>query len=258
MKVRTLGYLRVSTDRQAEQGLGLEVQRAAIEDWSRSQRRRLVGITSDEGISGAAELVDRAGLASALGRLANGEAEELVVYRIDRLARDLILQEWLRSEVVRMGCELRSVSPTEDQYLREDPDDPTGQLVRRILGAVAEYERAMIRLRMRAGLERKRAGGGYVGGRPPYGWAAHRGALVPVEDEQHVLDRARRLRSRGASWRDVVAELEAAGARTRKGTPWSPTGISRAVETANTRRILPRAKNARKAARAKEVAPSRR
>lgn len=224
-----VSYVRVSTDVQAEQGQGLDVQRDAIATWARGNQRRVALECADEGRSGAADVLDRPGLAQALGAITEGRVRELVVYRVDRLARDLILQEWLRGEVLRAGGELRSVSPTEDHYLRDDPDDPTGQLVRRILGAVAEYERAMIRLRMRAGLERKRAAGGFVGGRPPYGWRAERGDLVPIDAEQLVLARASQLRRAGNSWRTIADRLERDRLRTRSGTMWTAFGISRAV-----------------------------
>ncbi len=100
----------------------------------------------------------------------------------------------------------------------------------------------MIRLRMRAGLARKRQAGGYAGGRPPYGWRAERGELVPIQAEQDVLELAQRGRARGLSWRQIVDELEDAGHRTRKGTKWSPHGIAKA--STNSRRVSARVRNA--------------
>ena len=223
---RLVAYIRVSTDKQADEGLGLEIQEHAIREWARAQKARVVHVARDEGRSGNAEVIDRPGLAEALGYLRDGRADALVVYRLDRLARDLIPQEVLRSEILRMGGELRSTSSVEDLHLREDPTDPTGQLVRRILGAIAEYERAMIRLRMDAGKARKRDAGGYVGGQPPYGWSGHAGELVAVPREQETLARMKRWRRAGWSYQRIADTLNSEGIPSRRGT-WHRAAIAR-------------------------------
>src|SRR5438309_11179607 len=88
-KVRAIGYRRVSTDEQV-QGNGLEVQEQAIRWYCTDNDLNLIEVTSDEGISGSNGLDARVGLASALARLEAGEADCLVVYRLDRLARDFV------------------------------------------------------------------------------------------------------------------------------------------------------------------------
>lgn len=223
---RVVGYVRVSTERQAEDGLGLEAQEHAIREWARAHRATVVHVARDEGRSGNADTIDRPGLAEALGHLKDGKAQALVVYRLDRLARDLIPQEVLRSEILRMGAQLRSTSPIEDLHLRDDPEDPTGQLVRRILGAIAEYERAMIRLRMDAGKAAKARAGGYVGGQPPYGWRGHGGELVRVPEEQEALRQMRAWRRQGLSYEQIAQRLIAAGVPARRGT-WHRSRIAR-------------------------------
>jgi DNA invertase Pin-like site-specific DNA recombinase len=102
--MRLVGYLRVTTDRQAEEGLGLEVQEEAIQAWAQTHGHELVALTRDEGISGSNGLDTRVGLGDALEAVREGRAEGLVVYRLDRLARDLIVQETLLAELRRMGA----------------------------------------------------------------------------------------------------------------------------------------------------------
>jgi DNA invertase Pin-like site-specific DNA recombinase len=75
------------------------------------------------------------------------EADALIVYRLDRLARDLVLEEQLLAEAWRMGAVVFSTSAGESAYLEDDPLDPSRRLIRQVLGAVNEYERAMIGLR---------------------------------------------------------------------------------------------------------------
>ena len=232
---RAVAYLRVSTDRQADEGFGLEVQEAAVRRWARLNKVRLAFVVRDEGRSGAADVIDRPGLAEAIGHVRAGRAQALVVPRLDRLARDLVLQEWIRADLIRMGAELRSASPAEDLYLRNDPDDPTGTLVRQILGAVAQYERAMIRLRMDAGKARKRQTGGYIGGQPPYGFRAIGHDLVPNLEEQREVQRMRRWRREGKSLREIATRLNDEGVPARRGR-WHPQTVARVLERAGIRK----------------------
>jgi DNA invertase Pin-like site-specific DNA recombinase len=181
--VKLIAYLRVSTDKQAEEGLGLEVQERAIRRWARAEGHRIAFVCRDEGVSGSNGLESRLALADAFDLIGKGTAQGLVVYRLDRLARDLVIQEQLLGDVRRMGAAVFTTSAAEAGYLVDDPDDPSRKLIRQVLGAVAEYERAMTALRMRAGKLRKRERGGYIGGAPPYGKRAQAGTLVADEVE---------------------------------------------------------------------------
>jgi DNA invertase Pin-like site-specific DNA recombinase len=184
---RLVGYLRVSTGVQLD-GLGLAVQERAIRAWCRQHGHRLVGWRRDEALSGAADTSARAGLADALNDVEPGgwtgtsrRAEGIVVYRLDRLSRDVIVQESILREVWRLGGEVYSTASGEAN-LRDDPEDPNRRLIRVILGAIAEWERSMIALRMARGRALKRERGGYADGRPPYGLRAEGSMLA-----QHVV-----------------------------------------------------------------------
>ena len=93
-----------------------------------------------------------------------------MVYRLDRLARDLVLQEILLREIHAAGGVLLSATPGENELLR-DPHDPIRKLMRQILGAFAEYEKSVIALRLAAGRAAKRASGGKGSGSYPFGWS---------------------------------------------------------------------------------------
>jgi len=223
--MKVAAYLRVSTDRQAEEGLGLEVQEHAIREWARTHGHRISSWHRDEGISGSNGLEHREGLADALETLKAGTARGLVVYRLDRLARDLVLQEQLLADVRRHGAEVFSTSNAEASYLSDDPDDPSRKLIRQVLGAVNEYERAMITLRLRAGRRRKHDTGGYAYGSPPYGYRSHGGTLIEDENEQAALARMRELRQTGASYRRIADTLQTEGFRPKRGKHWYPMTI---------------------------------
>jgi DNA invertase Pin-like site-specific DNA recombinase len=222
----------VSTDRQAGAGHGLDIQERAIRVWARQTRHRIVSWHRDEGISGSNGIEHRDGLADALETLRARHASGLVVYRLDRLARDLVLQEQLLADVRRMGADIYSTSDAEAAYLTDDPDDPSRKLIRQVLGAVNEYERAMITLRLRAGRRRKAANGGYAYGSPPYGYRSRGGELVTDPQEQATLRRMRDLRADGASYRRIAEVLQAEGRQPKRGTTWYPMTIRQALTRA--------------------------
>jgi len=227
--IKVVSYTRVSTDAQAEQGFGLDVQRDQIRAWSRDAGVKVAARRSDEGVSGTKELEHRPGLAEALDLIRSGTVVGLVVARLDRLARDLILQEQLLAEVRRLGGQAFSCSKGEQGYLADDPADPSRKLIRQVLGAVSEYERNMITLRLASGRARKAADGGYAYGAPPFGWQSDAGRLVPNPDESAVLARMAELRERGQSLRQIAYQLEIEGHRPKRGGQWHPSTVARAL-----------------------------
>ena len=100
-------------------------------------------------------------------------------------------------------------------------------LVRQILAAVSQYERALIRSPMMAGKAAKVAKGGYGGGRPPFGWRAEGKELVPDEAEQEVISLVRQFHNEGLSLRQIAARLEEGRHRPKVGDRWSPTQVLR-------------------------------
>lgn len=217
-KPTAIGYLRVSTDRQAERGLGLEVQEQAIRSWAKANGVRLVDVLSDEGESGANGLDTRVGLAEALARIERKEATQLVVFRLDRLARKLLVQMTIIDRLRQGGADVVSVSEPE-----VDGPDELRELIRNVLGSIAAYEKAVIRGRLAAGKAAKRARGGYIGGPTvPYGTKAVDGELVVDTAEVRAVEMVKRLRPLGRSYREICEQLEAAGVRTRRGGPWQP------------------------------------
>jgi DNA invertase Pin-like site-specific DNA recombinase len=229
-KTKVVGYLRVSTDAQAEHGFGLEIQEAAIRDWARREGVVVVGLYTDAGVSGSNGLDGREGLPAAMAALRSGRAAGIVVYRLDRLARDLVLQETLLNEVRRMGCAVHSTTGGEAAYLADDPEDPSRRLIRQILGAVSEYERSLISLRLRSGRRSKAANGGFAYGSPPFGWESIDGTLVEVASEQQIIERMRSLHAGGRSVRGIAEDLNAEGVVAKRvGSRWHPTTVARVL-----------------------------
>lgn len=227
MLMSYIAYLRVSTDRQAE-GLGLAAQDSAIRSLLRERRVRPSRFFEDRGVSGAVE--DRPALAELLAELRPGDV--VVVARLDRLARDLLTQEFLLRDIRQSGADLVSCSAAEADYLRDDPHDPTRKLIRQVLGAVSEFERALIKLRLQRGRAIKAERGGYAYGSPPYGYGAEGGELVPEPREQEAIRLAKDLRSQGRSLREIGLALSEAGFPSKRGGAWHTTTVARLVARA--------------------------
>ena len=232
--LRLCAYTRVSTSRQAAEGLGLEVQRRAIRSWAKATGHRVTLWTTDEGVSGANGVDSRVGLYEALEALRDGRVDGLITYNLDRLARRLEVQEAILGQVWAAG---RRVLTVEDdgEVPEDDPNDPYRTAMRQVRGVFSQLERSMLAKRMRDGRNLKRETGGYAGdGSPPYGYRSESGTLVPVPEEQAVLDRIRELRAGGASLRQIGQTLTTEGhcprpSKLRRHNGWAPETVRRIV-----------------------------
>jgi DNA invertase Pin-like site-specific DNA recombinase len=218
MTTTAIGYIRVSTEEQADHGAGLAIQHDAIRAYCAEQGIELAAMYADEGISGKEGLDARIGLGDAIDALHTGTV--LVIYRLDRLARDLMMQEALLADAWRTGATVASCSATERVYCHPDnPDDPARTLIRQVLGAVAAYERSVIAQRMRNGRRRKLAAVGYAGGPEPYGWTD--------DAERQVLADVATMRLAGMPWQLIAAHLNYNGRHKRNGGRWTDREIQR-------------------------------
>lgn len=228
--MKLIGYVRVSTAKQAEEGLGAEVQERAIRTWSRTHGHRVARIEADLGLSGSLPVAHRPGLRAALGALEAREAHGLVLYRLDRLARSLTIQEAALGRAWQLGA---SVFATDvGEIPQDDPEDPMRTAMRQVIGVFAQLERGMIAARMRSGRRLKAERGGYAGGRPPFGWAARNGSLEPVVEEQRAIELARVLSAEGASLRSIGDALDQAGLSPRDASRWHPAQVARILRRA--------------------------
>ena len=198
--MRVIGYMRVSTEGQADSGLGLEAQREAIERACEARRWELVDIYTD---AESARSLRRPRLRLALGDLAAGVGDALMVAKMDRCTRSL--KDW---------CELAERSQRERWALialdsPADPTTPHGEAMVAVQVVFSQLERRLIGQRTREALAIKRAAGVKLG-RPP---------AVPVE----VRERIKRERDEdGRSWSEIARRLTVEGIATAHGAAkWS-------------------------------------
>ena len=139
------------------------------------------------------------------------------------------IQEAALAQVWKHGG--RVIACDQSEVAHDDPDDPMRTAMRQMMGVFAQLERGMIVARLRRGRQVKKASGGYAQGRPPYGYRAEAGALVPVDEEQAAIIRARQLSKRGKSLRQIAEILGQEGHHPRTGHTWHPPMVARLLDT---------------------------
>lgn len=205
-----VAYLRVSTDDQAESGAGIAAQRTAIEATAAHKGWTITDWFEDTGVSGGKAPHQRPGLAAALNAVQSGQAERLIVSKIDRLSRKF------RDAVDLMETAADEGWPLYIADIDADLTTSNGRLVARMLAAIAEDERDRIRQRTKAALAEKRAAGVRLGRTP----------LLPVE----VVSRIVTGRDGGLSFAAIAKALNDDQVPTSQGGRcWYPATV-RAVD----------------------------
>lgn len=157
---KAFGYMRVSSKNQID-GDGFDRQEDVIREYATKHGMTIESIFHDDGISGTLE--NRPALAEMMIALEESEVKIVIIERIDRLARNLTVQERILDDLQKQGITIISVC--DGDLLK---DDPTRKLVRQVLGAIAEYDKTMTVLKLKVARERKKAKTGKCEGRKSY------------------------------------------------------------------------------------------
>lgn len=223
---KAIGYVRVSTEEQAAEGLSLAAQRAKLAAYAALHDMGLAAVLADEGLSGK-RADNRPGLQEALRKLRAGEAQALVVLKLDRLSRSTRDVLDLVDNSDREGWSLHSISE------KLDTSSAAGRFVVTILAALAQMEREQIGERTAATMAHMRAQGLRVGAIPfGYDLAPDGRMLVANAAEQSIIREVRALLAQGLSRRRVAQRLNARGLRTKQGRPWTHVQVGRTLEAA--------------------------
>ncbi len=217
---KAFSYLRCSGLGQVD-GDTWDRQTAAIAKYAKSHGLDVVDEFRDAGVSGTKDLDNRPGLAALLDRVESNGVKIVLVENATRLARDLMVGEVILQQLTNAGCNVIAADSGTD--LSADSDDPTRRLIRQVLGAVAEFDRRVTVMKLRAARERKRLRGETCEGRKPFG-------ALPGEAE--TLARLRELRRKPPkgkrhSLQQVCDALNAEGRPTRSGKPWTKQAVNR-------------------------------
>ena len=205
-----IGYLRVSSEQQAESGAGLAAQRAAVEAFADKQGITLAAIHSDEAISGAAGLDDRPGLAAAIGSLRRGDV--LVIPKRDRLGRDMMAVLTIERAVTKRGAGILSADGVGNG------DEAADKFMRTVIDAAAAFKRDLIRGRTRGALAANRKANQRTG-HIPFGYNLDDDGktLITVSAEQEVIKQIVACSEAGMSLREIAKILNDASTSTKQG-----------------------------------------
>src|SRR6267142_5515223 len=196
---RTIVYCRVSLDKQAERGVSLDAQRAKLKAYAELYELDLVDVVIDAGVS--AKTLARPGLERALGMLKAGQAEALLVVKLDRLTRSVVDLGTLVERYFAPGkAALLSVGE------QIDTRSAAGRLVLNVLASVSQWEREAIGARTATAMQHKVRQGEYTGGWAPYGRrvAPDGSRLEPDPQEEAARAVARQCKIGRASCRERV------------------------------------------------------
>ncbi len=238
--MKAIGYIRVSTQKQADTGVSLEAQEGYIHSYCKTFGLTLVELVEDAGKS--AKTLNRPGMIKLLGMCERGEAEAVVVYKLDRAFRSLLDALVTMQHLKDKGIAFHSVKD------KIDTSSAMGRAMLHILLSFGQLERELVGERTKDALQatkgsnggnvlldyRKRAGK-LVTGQAPFGycWSGEEGdkdrALVRDGAEWHVVQRIR-VMAETMKVGKIKQTLEEAGLHPRRGKVWHRTQIVRILQ----------------------------
>ena len=224
--IKLVGYCRVSTDNQKEEGT-IEIQEKALKQYADENNFELVKIFKDEAISGSSELENRPGLAGLFNFIENEkDIEGVLIYKLDRLARDLYIQEHLIKKLELLNIKLMSINEPN-----LDSKDPMRKAFRQFMGIVSELEKAFITMRLSGGRINKASKGGFAGGAVAMGYSSKNKELA-IDKEQaetiQLIFKMKRYKKMGLS--EIARELYEKNIPSARGKRWYAVQVKYILE----------------------------
>lgn len=223
--MRAIGYVRVSTEKQADFGVSLDAQAEKVRAMAVVQGAELVDLIVDVGES--AKSLNRPGMVRLLALVDSRAVDTVIIAKLDRLTRSVKDLAELLERFTRRGVALVSVAESLDT------GTAAGRLVLNIMVSVSQWEREAIGERTRDAMHHKRANGERVG-TIPFGFHAAADGLHLETDvaEQGIKSRIRELKALGHTTRQIAEELNRQGFTTRRGTAWRFQYVAEALRAA--------------------------
>lgn len=216
MPTDVFGYLRVSGKAQVE-GDGFPRQVLAIEYYANANDMKVVRWYEEKATPGKTEWEDRPTWAEMALSLTEGSV--ILIESLNRLARDLMVQEHIIADLRKRHVTL--ISTAEPDLC---VDDPSRKLLRQIMGAISEYDRTMLVLKMAGAKKRIRIATGKCEGRKLYGQHPNH------PNEVVVIARIVDMRVSGQNWTQIATKLNSDGVPTRTRGKWHAASVQRIGE----------------------------
>ncbi|WP_249704712.1 recombinase family protein [Bacillus zhangzhouensis] len=173
---KVFGYIRVSTETQAEKGYGKDVQEAAIHEFCKKNKLEVVKIFKDLGISGT--LFPRDGITELFSALSKGEIKRVIVMNTSRLWRADNSKVMIKRQLMKDSAMLTSIEQPTYSIYDKDPND---FLLNGMMELLDQYDRLNINMKLANGRRQKAKGGIKSCGNPPIGYQwKHEGVKKPI------------------------------------------------------------------------------
>ncbi len=215
---KAAGYVRVSTTEQAVEGISLDMQRAKIRAYAALEDLDLVEIVADEGISGCS-IKGRPGIQKVIRMVESRKVEAVIVFKLDRLARNTIEALEISQLMDRRGTGLHSITE------KLDTKSALGRFFFTLMASLAEMERGLISERIKAAMDRKREKNEPCSNNPPYGYRIADNRLIPDSKEWAAIRRILQLHSYGITVYRITKVLAEEGVLNRRGNTFDKNQI---------------------------------
>jgi len=216
-------YTRFSPRKNGEKSTSNETQHALCRDYAYDKGYEVIGHYQDREISGST--VHKPGLANAIAHLPKEGV--LLVYKRDRIARDVFLAELARRQVKAKGGKIEAVKGDIEG------DGPYVKMARQVMDAVAELERHMISERTRDAMIRHQKEGRRMSRHPPFGMMVDpndKAMLAPNPDEQRAIERIMDLHIRGRAVYKITQVLNDEMPEVARGSKWWGKTVKKVIE----------------------------
>ena len=214
---QAIGYIRVSSAQQAQEGVSLEAQQSKVEQWCAANGYELVNVFKDEGISGK-RMDTRQGLQDALASIKKGNA--FVFYSMSRVARST-------KDMLAIG-ELIAKKKADMVSLNGEPINTTtasGKMIFELFAVLAQFERNLVGECTATALRNKKSNGLKYTNQTPYGFKEVDGRLEQVKQEVKVVIEIQQARAKGQTLQSIADSLNSRNIPTKTNKQWQPATI---------------------------------
>ncbi len=220
--IRALGYVRVSSQDQAREGLSLATQKEKIEAYCNLNDFDLQGIFEDAGISGK-NLTGRPGIQKVLKMANKKEVDAVICFKLDRMFRSTMDALETTQRFNKLGISFHSINE------RIDTESATGEFFFTLLAAIGQMERRMAGERIKVVMEHKKQNGEKLGGKIPYGFNVDDGKLIENKAERKVINKILKLNKAGLNYSMIARKLNASKIVAKNGGKWFPQTIKNVI-----------------------------
>ena len=221
--INAIGYVRVSTEQQASEGISIDLQIEKIKQYCNLYNYELLDIIIDAGVS--AKSLKRPGITNVLQCLADNKADALVVYKLDRLTRSLA--DW--SKLIEKYFNEKSGKTLLAVIDQIDTSTASGRMCLNLMMTVYQWEREVISERTKAALQHKKSKGQPLGS-AKFGENITQENISPNLEEQKIINSILELRSSGRTLQQIADYLNKNSITSKRGGIWYQRTVKNVVD----------------------------